>query len=200
MGIMVAIMVTLAWCGYGLGFMLVRRASVWTKKLEVLLWNGRIDRLARPPYSWLMTAMFEKKWYAATALLVMALNLPMLVFNFLLGMTGLSVVFSPVQGFVMGALVAMGDALTRRYGTATAVFELTGFSLSAGLGAMVSVRWITTNMTLADSWEQMLTSGLLLLPFLFLIGNGLVEAAGIQLGATGVPGIDAVREKRYRQD
>lgn len=149
------------------------------QKLEKSLWNQRIDRLQTPPYSYFMKA-YEEKNYLKSALFVMLCNAPMHLVLYVLGYFKIGLVLVVVQCFLMGCLVGMGDDKTRVYGIVTAVFEVSSFILSGCFG-------------LFGLWRFWWVSALL------LVCNGLVEAIGTCIGATGVPGAEAVREKQYKQ-
>jgi len=178
MFIFVLISTLLAWFIFTIGFIFVGTSFDKAKKLRRLLWNSRIDKLSKPPFSWFMK-VYEDKSYIKSLIFVLLLNAPMHILMFFLGYIKIGLVMIIIQPFMMGAIVGMGDHKTRIYGVITAVFEVTGFVVSCSLGFLgqINLWWI---------------------PLVFLILNAIVEAGGVFVGVQGVPGIEAVKNKLYK--
>lgn len=166
-----------AWIAFTIGFCLIGTEFDTAKRLKKSLWNGRVDKLGKPPFSAFQKAYGEKRYFKSF-LMVMLCNAPGHIALFLLGYLKIGLVLLLVQPFLQGAVVGMGDDKTRFYGVITAVFEVSGFVVSCCLGFFeaVSLWWI---------------------PAAFLVLNALVEAGGVLVGVRGVPGAQAVRDKEY---
>lgn len=165
------------WIAFTVGFCLIGTETKTAKGMKKQLWNGRIDKLGKPPFSLFLRA-YEKKSYLMSFLMVLICNIPGHIVLFLAGFIKVGVILTIVQPFLQGAVVGMGDDKTRLWGVFTAVFEVSGFIVSCCIGfwGMLELWWI---------------------PAIFLIVNALVEAGGTLAGVQGVPGPQAVREKAY---
>lgn len=167
-----------AWFSFTFAFAFVGTTFTKAQKLTTFLWNSRIDKMQKSPFSWFIKA-YENKNYFRSFLLVLICNIPGHLMMFLFGATKIGLLMIFIQPFMQGALVGMGDEKTRLYGVVTAMFEVTGFVISCCLGFfwMIELWWI---------------------PAIFLVLNAIVEASGVLIGAQGVPGVDAVKNKLYR--
>lgn len=166
-----------AWVAFTFGFCLVGTRLPLALKLKRWLWNGRIDKLGKPPFS-LFLQEYEKKNTIKSFFLVLVCNAPGHIAMFFLGFLKIGLVMAFVQPFMQGAVVGMGDDKTRLWGVLTAVFEVTGFVVTLCLGV-----WNAFHL-----WW---------VPVIFLFMNALVEAGGVLAGVQGVPGPKAVKEKEY---
>ncbi|MEW9125216.1 MAG: hypothetical protein AB2421_21070 [Thermotaleaceae bacterium] len=174
--ILVAIL--LAWFLFTFAFAFVGTSLEKAERLTKILWNGRINKMGNPPFSWFMNA-YENKSYIKSFFFVLIFNAFGHVAMFLLGYIKIGLVMIIIQPFMQGALVGMGDEKTRLYGVITAVFEVSGFIISCSLGFFGAINY----------WW---------IPAIFLVLNALVEASGVLIGAQGVPGIEAVKNKQYK--
>lgn len=174
----ILISILIGWFMFTFAFAFVGTSFEKAQNLTRILWNGRIDKMDKPPFSWFMNA-YEEKNYFKSFVLVLTCNAPGHIAMFLLGYTKIGLIMIIIQPFMQGALVGMGDEKTRLYGVITAVFEVSGFIISCSLGFWGAVKfwWI---------------------PTIFLVLNALVEASGVLIGAQGVPGIEAVKNKQYK--
>lgn len=168
-----------AWIAFTFGFCLMGTGFQKALKLKKLLWNGRIDKLGKPPFSYFMKA-YEEKRYFKSFLMVLICNVPGHIFMFLFGFIKIGLAMAVIQPFMQGAVVGMGDDRTRLWGVITAVFETTGFVVTCCLGfyGAIELWWISA---------------------VFLVLNALVEAGGTLAGVRGVPGAAAVKNKEYIQ-
>ncbi len=169
--------VLIGWFAFTMGFCLIGTQFDTAKRLKKQLWNGRIDKLGKPPFSVFLDA-YENKSYIKSFLMVLVCNAPGHVAVFLLGFLKIGIIMVIIQPFLQGAVVGMGDDKTRVWGVLTALFEVTGFITSICLGFWGAYRlwWI---------------------PASILMLNALVEAGGVLVGAKGVPGLQAVKNKEY---
>lgn len=167
----------LAWVSFTIGFCLIGTQMNFAKRIKKQLWNGRIDKLGKPPFSLFLRAYAEKK-YIKSFVMVLICNIPGHIAMFLFGLIKIGVVMIIVQPFLQGAVVGMGDDKTRLWGVFTAVFEVSGFVVTCCLGIFFRI----------DLWW---------LSALFLLLNGVIEAGGVLVGVTGVPGKQAVEHKEY---
>lgn len=165
------------WVCFIAGFCLIGTRLDTAKKLKKSLWNGRIDKLGKLPFS-LFLRVYEEKRYWKSFLMVLVCNLPGHIAMFLFGFIKVGIVMIAIQPFMQGAVVGMGDKKTRVYGCITAIFEVSGFILSCCFGffGAVSLWWVSA---------------------VFLLFNALVEAGGVLAGVQGVPGSQAVQNKEY---
>lgn len=168
----------IAWFTFTFAFAFVGTTFGKAQKLTTFLWNERINKLQKPPFSWFMK-VYEEKNYFLSLILVLVCNIPGHLMMFLLGATKIGLLMIIIQPFMQGALVGMGDQKTRLYGIVTAMFEVTGFVISCCIGFFWAIEY----------WW---------IPIIFLIMNGIVEACGVLIGAQGVPGVEAVKNKLYR--
>lgn len=168
----------LAWFTFTFAFAFIGTTFTKAQRLTKFLWNGRIDKLKKPPFS-LFLRVYEKKSYFLSFIMVVICNIPGHLMMFLFGATKIGLIMIIIQPFMQGAIVGMGDEKTRIYGIVTAMFEVTGFVISCCLGFF----W-----TLELWW----------LSVIFLLLNGIVEASGVLIGAQGVPGIEAVKNNLYK--
>lgn len=166
-----------AWIVFTLGFCLSGTQLDIAKRLKKQLWNGRIDKLGKPPFS-VFLQVYEKKSYVKSFLMVLVCNAPGHIAMFFLGFIKIGVVMLIIQPFMQGAVVGIGDDKTRLWGVITAAFEVTGFVVSNCLGF-----WGAFNL-----WW---------IPAVFLVLNALIEAGGTLAGIEGVPGAQAVKNKEY---
>ncbi len=166
-----------AWFTFTLGFCLIGTQLNVAKRIKKQLWNGRIDKLGKPPFSIFMD-VYEKKSYFKSFLMVLVCNAPGHIAMFLLGFIKIGIIMIIVQPFMQGAVVGMGDDKTRIWGVLTAFSEVTGFIVSICLGfwGAFHLWWI---------------------PVIFLVLNALIEAGGALAGIKGVPGTQAVKNKEY---
>lgn len=166
-----------AWLSFTIGFCFIGTELTRAKSFKKYLWNGRIDKLGKPPFSFFLQA-YESKNYFRSFLMVLLCNAPGHILLFCLGYLKIGLVLVLIQPFMQGAVVGMGDDKTRLWGVITAIFEVTGFIVSCCLGFLGAIKlwWI---------------------PVLFLVLNALVEAGGTILGVQGVPGAQAVKNKEY---
>ncbi len=174
----ILIAIIFSWFVFTFAFAFIGTNFSKAHSLNKFLWNSRIDKLGKPPFSLFLKA-YENKNYFLSFVMVFVCNIPGHVMMFLFGMTKIGLVMLVIQPFMQGALVGMGDDKTRLYGVVTAVFEVTGFVVSCCLGFFMAVEfwWI---------------------PLLFLLLNSAVEASGVLIGAQGVPGVEAVKNKLYK--
>lgn len=166
-----------AWIVFTFGFCFISTHFDHARQFKKLLWNGRIDKLNKQPFSLFMKA-YENKNYMKAFLMVIVCNLFGHILMFLLGYIKIGFIMILIQPFMQGAVVGMGDDRTRMWGIFTAIFEVSSLILSCCLGFIGNIEYL---------WISML----------LLIINGLVEAGGIYVGVKGVPGIDAVKGKIY---
>lgn len=167
----------IAWMLFTFGFCLIGTKFERCKKLKKQLWNGRIDKLGKFPFSIFLT-VYDKKNYLGSVLMVLICNVPGHIFMFLFGYIKIGLIMIIIQPFIQGAVVGMGDDKTRLWGVFTAIFEVTGFIVSCCIGFWGAI----------DLWW---------IPAIFLISNALVEAGGTLLGVQGVPGAQAVKNKEF---
>jgi len=142
--------------------------------------------------------VYEGKSYIKMCLAVIIANFAGHCVTFLMGLTLIGGVYFVVQVFLMGVLVAQGDPKTKMYGVVTAVFEVSAFTLTNGIGFLCSWGALTSEMGFGASVISTLKS-YIWVPMLLLIGNGIVEACGALIGAQGVPGVENVKNKRYKE-
>lgn len=167
----------LAWVSFTIGFCLIGTQLSLAKRIKKQLWNGRIDKLGKPPFSLFLRAYAEKN-YIKTFGMVLICNIPGHIAMFLFGLIKIGVVMMLVQPFLQGAVVGMGDDKTRLWGVLTAIFEVSGFIVSCCLGFFARL----------DFWW---------IPAVFLLLNAVIESGGVLVGVTGVPGKKAVEHKEY---
>lgn len=167
----------IGWISFTCGFCLIGTEFKIARKIKKQLWNGRIDKLGKPPFSLFLQA-YAKKDYIKSLAFVLICNIPGHIVMFLLGFIKIGVIMIIIQPFMQGAVVGMGDDKTRVWGVFTAIFETSGFIISCCLGffSRIDLCWI---------------------PVLFLLVNAVIEAGGVFAGVTGVPGIQAVKNKEY---
>lgn len=167
----------IAWISFTVGFCLIGTELQGPKKIKKQLWNGRIDKLGKPPFSLFLRAYAEKS-YIKSFIMVLVCNIPGHIGMFLFGFIKIGAVMLLIQPFMQGAVVGMGDDKTRAWGVLTAIFEVSGFVVSCCLGffSRIDLWWISA---------------------LFLLLNAAVEAGGVVVGVTGVPGIRAVENREY---
>ena len=167
----------IGWIAFTFGFCLIATQFGTAQKLKKQLWNGRIDKLGKLPFS-LFLQVYEQKKYVRSFLMVLVCNAPGHIVLFFAGFLKIGLVMAAVQPFLQGSVVGMGDDKTRLWGVFTAVFETTGFIVSICLGfwGAFHLWWVS---------------------LLFLILNALVEAGGTLIGVGGVPGAQAVKNKEY---
>lgn len=166
-----------AWISFTTGFCLIGTQLSLAKKIKKQLWNGRIDKLGKPPFSLFLQAYAEKR-YLKSLVMVLVCNIPGHIAMFLFGFVKIGIVMVFIQPFMQGAVVGMGDDKTRLWGVFTAVFEVSGFVVTCCLGffARLDLWWISA---------------------VFLLLNAVIEAGGAPAGVTGVPGRQAVEHKEY---
>lgn len=167
----------IAWIAFTFGFCFISTHFDNAVQFKKQLWNGRIDKLSKQPFSLFMKA-YESKNYIKSFLMVVVCNFLGHLIMFLSGYIKIGFIMILIQPFMQGAVVGMGDDKTRMWGVFTAVFEVSGLILSCCLGFMGNIEYL---------WISML----------LLILNGIIEAGGIYVGVKGVPGIDAVKGKTY---
>lgn len=167
----------IAWIAFIFGFCFISTHFDNAVQFKKQLWNGRIDKLSKQPFSLFMKA-YESKNYIKSFLMVVVCNFLGHLIMFLSGYIKIGFIMILIQPFMQGAVVCMGDDKTRMWGVFTAVFEVSGLILSCCLGFMGNIEYL---------WISML----------LLILNGIIEAGGIYVGVKGVPGIDAVKGKTY---
>lgn len=168
----------IAWITFTFGFCFINTNFNHACQLKKMLWNGRIDKLGMPPFTYFMQA-YERKNYLYSFLMVLFCNFLGHLMMFLLGYIRFGIVMILIQPFMQGAVIGMGDDKTRMWGLFTAVFEVSGLILSCCLGFMGGFNYL---------WISLL----------LLILNGFIEAGGIWAGVEGVPGIEAVKHKMYK--
>lgn len=166
-----------AWILFTVGLCFIGTQLKIAVKLKKILWNGRIDKLGKPPFSMFLKA-YEENSFIKSFFLVLLCNAPGHIAMFLLGYIKVGLVMMIIQPFMQGAVVGMGDNKTRFWGVITAIFEVSGFIVSCCIGfwGRITLWWI---------------------PVLFLLGNALIEAGGTLSGVQGVPGVQAVKNKEY---
>lgn len=169
--------ILIAWIAFIFGFCFISTHFDQACQFKKQLWNGRIDKLNKQPFSSFMKA-YASKNYMKSFLMVIVCNLLGHMIMFLSGYIKIGFIMILIQPFMQGAVVGMGDDKTRMWGIFTAIFEVSGLILSCCLGFMGTIEYW---------WLSML----------LLILNGIVEAGGIYVGIKGVPGIDAVKDKTY---
>lgn len=166
-----------AWIVFTLGFCLIGTQLDVAQMLKKQLWNGRIDKLGKSPFS-IFLRVYEQKSYLKSFLMVLLCNAPGHIAMLLFGFLKVGIIMIIIQPFMQGAVVGMGDDKTRLWGVITAVFEVTGFVVSNCLGfwSAFHLWWISA---------------------VFLVINALMEAGGVLAGVQGVPGAQAVQNKEY---
>lgn len=170
----------LGWISFFFGFYLIGTQISTAKSLKKLLWNGRIDKLGKPPFSLFLQA-YENKNYFQSFLMVLICNAPGHFFMYFLGSVKIGLIMVVIQPFMQGCVVGMGDKKTRLWGVFTAIFEVTSFIISTCLGFFGAFHlwWI---------------------PSILLFLNALIEAGGTLAGVQGVPGVQAVKNKEYIEE
>lgn len=166
-----------AWISFTTGFCLIGTQMPLAQRIKKQLWNGRIDKLGKPPFSLFLQAYAEKN-YLKSLIMVLVCNIPGHIGMFLFGFIKIGIIMVLIQPFMQGAVVGMGDDKTRLWGVFTAVFEVSGFGVTCCLGffSRIDLWWISA---------------------LFLLFNAVIEAGGALVGITGVPGRQAVVHKEY---
>ena len=166
-----------AWILFTAGFCLIGTGLEIAVRFKKMLWNGRIEKMEKPPFS-VFLRVYGERHYLKSFLMVLVCNIPGHLRMFLLGCVKIGAIMILVQPFMQGAVVGMGDDKTRIWGVFTAVFEVSGFVVSCCLGiwGRIDLWWI---------------SGVLLLL------NAAAEAGGTLAGVTGVPGIRAVKNREF---
>lgn len=188
-------LLTVAWMIFSIALCYIDLKSDRSIKLEKFLWNARIDEFNKKPFTYIMKA-YEEKSYFKTFLWVIALNLMMNIAMFAMGLLLIGVLIAGVQAFMMGAIIAQGDGKTKMFGVLTAIFELSAFTISSGMGFLVTRNWLLAGMNFTAAFQDV--SRYWWIPALLLLSNGLVEASGVLIGAKGVPGVEAVKNKAYK--
>lgn len=167
-----------AWLLFTFAMAWINLEAKTPRRLARTLWNARIAKLRRPPFS-LFMRVYEDKNYLLSFLMVLLINGVMNVFMYLAGLCKIGLLFIPVQAFTMGAVIGMADPVTKVYGVVTAAFELSAFTISCCLGFWGALSW----------WW---------VPAVCLALNAASEAAGVLIGAQGFPGVQAVKNEEYR--
>lgn len=174
----VLISTLVGWIVFIIGFAYIDTSFQKAKQLNRWLWNSRLDKLSHPPYLWFMNA-YDGKEFIKTISYIMLFNGIMHSVMFLLGYFKIGLVMIVIQPFMMGSIIGMGDDKTKLYGIVTALFEVTGFIISCSLGFLGRI----------DLWW---------IPAIFLVLNAVIEASGMFIGVQGVPGMDAIKGKKYK--
>lgn len=86
----------LAWVSFTIGFYLIGTELKLAKGLKRCLWNGRIDKLERPPFSLFLRAYAEKN-YIKSFVMVLNGNISGRIEMFLFGLTKNGVVMMVVS-------------------------------------------------------------------------------------------------------
>lgn len=186
----------LIWIAFFIGYRFVSIKNGASMKFKKYLWNSRIDKMQYPPFTWVMK--LAEKRNPIIILLVIVINSSMVITEMLLGLLMVGPLFLLLQGFMVGALIAQADKKTQIFSFIVLIFELGSFATSCGLGLYLVAALLFNGVPILENVDVLIGSGLLWIPVVLLILNGLFEGSGVLFGIEGVPGIRAVREKLYK--
>ncbi len=174
----IAFSLLLNWVLFTLTMVITQADIGIIQPMSKFMWNTRIMKMSNPPLS-LMMKQYERKSFIMVLIWVLILNGGINLLMYVLGSTkiGLSIVF--LQGVLMGNILGQADEKTKIYGVVTLIFELSAFTVSGCLGfyGRADLWWVSS---------------------ILLAENAIAEACGVLVGAQGVPGVDAVREKQFK--
>jgi predicted RNase H-related nuclease YkuK (DUF458 family) len=78
------------------------------------------------------------------------------------------------------------------------VFEFGAFASACGIGLILTYNQLMHSTSIIQSFKEMNETGIIWIPIILLILNGIFEGSGVFFNIEGVPGIKAVREKIYK--
>ena len=185
------------WLTFFIGFIFIKTKTNSAKKLEKYIWNSRVDKFQKKPFSFVVE-LYDKKKYFGIVVLVIILNISMVIAQSLSGFVLISPIILAILGFNGGALIAQADKKTMIFSFFVLIFELGSFSLSGGIGFYIGIEWIFYKKPFFEILNLSIIKGYYLIPIVCLLLNGIFEAAGIFLNIEGVPGIKAYKEKIYK--
>lgn len=182
------------------GFYVAHKRQIRYRRLARQLYNARIDKLQRTPFSALVKSM-EQKEYARAVLGIMAVNLNTVVLQFVLGVFLLAPFWAGFAGTVTGMVHAFGTKRTIfPYAVLKMIFAFAAFSVGGTLGMIIGVDWIFGEIEILQALQgnlPLLFPGFMI-ALLFLLLHGLIEAAGpIFFEIESIPSLEAVRKKAH---
>jgi len=190
-------MYVFCWITFIVGFIFIKTKTNSAKKLEKLIWNSRVDKFQKKPFSYVVE-WYDKKNYFGLVVLVIILNLTMVILQSIIGFILISPIVIAILGFNAGALIAQADRKTMIFSLFVLIFELGSFSISGGIGFYIGAEWIFNKKPFFEILNQTIIEGYYLIPIVCLILNGIFEAMGIFFNIEGVPGTKAYKEKIYK--
>jgi hypothetical protein len=143
----------------------------------------------------------EKKKYFVASFLVILLNLPMVVFQFITGLILISPLVAGYAGTLVGLVIGQGKGrVFFVYTVSTLICEFGAFAFAGAIGMMIGESWLLSDIKFLDSFGMVIgqISMYGLLPLGCLLLNGLLEAMGPFFSIDGVPGIGAYKKQIYK--
>lgn len=95
------------WVCFIAGFCLIGTRLEAAKKRKNPLWNGRIDKLGKMPFSFFLRVYGEKCYWKSFPM-VLVCNLPGHIALFPFGSIRIGIVMIVIQPFMQGAVIGMG--------------------------------------------------------------------------------------------
>jgi hypothetical protein len=146
----------------------------------------------------------EKKFIPTVAFIAL-INFNNVIIQFLLGFILISPIMSIFSGILVGGLLGQAEkrSLFLPYCILTMIFEFAAFSLGGALGMSIGYEWLLGDLdflTAVSSNLETISIVIYLLPIIFLVMNGIIEATGpIFFDINGIPPIKAIKNKQYKK-
>jgi hypothetical protein len=186
----------LIWIAFVSGYCLISQKSEPSKRFEKFLWNSRIEKMQYPPFTRIMKLAERRN--PVIGLWVIITNAGMVLVELLLGILIVGPIFLSIQGFMVGALIAQADKKTKVFSVFVLVFEFGAFASACGIGLILTYNQLMHSTSIIQGFKEMNETGIIWIPIILLILNGIFEGSGVFFNIEGVPGIKAVREKIYK--
>lgn len=188
------------WMTFGLGLLMMRKGFARIREFRKTLWNGRVQKFQYFPFNALLRGLDERR-YLASAMGIAAINSVMAPTCFCLGLILVVPLMAAFQGFAVGVLMGKADRRNTLWAAATLLFEFSHFALGGALGLAVALSAIFGDLTFGEAMSQagaIFTGGYRILLMTLLLGNGLLEAAGlIYWSMQGAMGLDPLLNKKF---
>ncbi len=169
------------WVSLLVGVIFIKRKSVLSQKLHILLVKRQIQKFQYPPFKQLVKLWVKNKYLLTSITFIVIIIIPAVFLFFLLGIMLVSPVLAIVQGFIVGILIGNFSKKEMWWAVIVGMFEFGYWALSGALGISVTFACLFEGIPFIDSLAGCINnilSGYWIPLIICIFGNAFGEVAG----------------------
>lgn len=164
---------SIIWVSLSVGVIFIKRKSVLSQKLHILLVKRQIQKFQYPPFKQLVKLWVKNKYLLTSITFIVIIIIPAVFLFFLLGIMLVSPVLAIVQGFIVGILIGNFSKKEMWWAVIVGMFEFGYWALSGALGISVTFACLFEGIPFIDS-----LAGYWIPLIICIFGNAFGEVAG----------------------